>query len=136
MESWMLDFLARHGDKIIAAALSFLAPVVIGLIGYRRLKRMGIDKSNYFLIEDNVKLRHDLFARVELVETLLAESQDRERALQVQNGHQAAEIATLRTQQEAQREDMEQMKTNHRDKMEELKKKIRELKQQLKQRVS
>lgn len=129
--SLMTDLMRSYGDKIIAAALSASATIFVGLFGYWKLKRFGVNKWNIAEIQDRAQFRKDLLDRVSLCEKQLAESLDRERALQVQNGRQAAEIATLRTHQESQRQDMIEMKQNHKERVAELRGKIRHLTDQL-----
>lgn len=82
-------------DNVVVAILSFFTPVILGLIGWRRLKALGINKYNIAEIADRATFRQNLLDRIRHVEELLGESQTREAQLHRENGEQAAQIEAL-----------------------------------------
>lgn len=119
MTDLMVD-LFKNYDKIIVGVASAFAPVILALIAYWRLKRLGINKYNIAEIADRAKFRQDLLSRVRHVESALQASQEREASLQRENGEQAAQI-------EAMTQDIRELKVERRN----LKSEVRDLRRKI-----
>jgi len=117
--------LNRYAGEIIATILS---PILLGLVGYWKLKRLGVNRSNIAEIEDRAKFRQSLLDRITQVEAELKNSHARELQLMQQNNLQAHQIGQLQGENDALREDVRELKEKRRED----KQRIRELEEKTK----
>jgi uncharacterized protein HemX len=75
---------------------AIIAPIATGLVGYWRLKRLGVNRGNIAEIQDRAAFRASLLKRVSDLERQQEEMAARERALIATCARQEREIEDLR----------------------------------------
>lgn len=137
MEDLMVEFLVKYWDRLLTGGVAAMTPIIIGLIGYYKLKRHGVNESNLLilldnqkfrkeLLEENAALREEMREQKEHFDSEIAASRSREYQLTRQNSEQQGTIDTLRA-------DMRELKQNrqaNRDRIRTLENQVKTLTQE------